>query len=75
MISLFQSDMFRMAICMLKPSLVGAVARDAGAGRLVNSHFMPAIVDELDAAIARIREVYYGPIDVAEDLATYAIEV
>jgi ribonuclease BN (tRNA processing enzyme) len=56
-----------------KPSMVGAVARDAAVGKLVVSHFMPGIENELDPAVATVREAYSGPIAVAEDLTTYAV--
>jgi ribonuclease BN (tRNA processing enzyme) len=57
-----------------KPSMVGAVARDASVGKLVVSHFMPQIEGELEQALAIVREVYRGPIVVAEDLAVYQVE-
>jgi ribonuclease BN (tRNA processing enzyme) len=56
-----------------KPSMVGVVARDAGVGMLVVTHFMPRIEGELDAALALVRRAYHGPVVVANDLQTYSV--
>jgi ribonuclease BN (tRNA processing enzyme) len=56
-----------------KPSMVGAVARDAGVGMLIVTHFMPRMEAELDAALALVRRAYRGPVVVATDLETYPV--
>ncbi|MGE0555998.1 MAG: MBL fold metallo-hydrolase [Gemmatimonadales bacterium] len=67
-----------------RPSIVGDVARAAGAGRLLLSHLMeaPASVEArawfslaaLDQAVALVRERYPGPIELAMDLGCFPIE-
>ena len=47
------------------PAVVGQVARDAGARRLVLSHIGQL---ELDAAVAEVKKYYPGPVTVAADL-------
>lgn len=56
-----------------KPSQVGKTASGSGTRHLVLTHFMPAIEQELDQAVDRIRAEYAGPISLARDLATYAV--
>ncbi|GAC1524590.1 MAG: MBL fold metallo-hydrolase [Vulcanimicrobiaceae bacterium] len=56
-----------------KPSAVGTVARDATARALLVSHFMPQIEPELPSALRIVRDVYSGPVFVAEDLASYDV--
>lgn len=56
-----------------KPSAVGAVARDASVRALLVSHFMPQIEPELASAVRIVRDVYSGPVFVAEDLASYDV--
>ena len=53
-----------------KPSEVGRVARDAGCGLLLLTHFMPEIEDELDEAVAGVRGACPGELLPAEDLTT-----
>lgn len=53
-----------------KPSEVGRVARDAGCGLLLLTHFMPEIEDDLDEAVAGARAAYRGELLLAEDLIT-----
>ena len=50
-----------------KPSEVGRVAADAGAGRLVLTHVMPEHEDELEASLALVAQAYDGEVVVAED--------
>jgi ribonuclease BN (tRNA processing enzyme) len=50
------------------PSVIGAIAAQAGAGKLVLSHFMARSLRDLDANVARVRESYDGDIVLAEDL-------
>lgn len=47
------------------PAVVGRVAQDAGAGRLVVSHIGQF---DLDPAIAELKKVYTGPLTVGADL-------
>jgi ribonuclease BN (tRNA processing enzyme) len=51
------------------PSLIGAIAAEAEAGKLVLSHFMARSLRDLDANVARVREAYDGDMILAEDLA------
>ncbi len=57
-----------------KPSEVGRTAREAGCGLLLLTHFMPEIEDELDEALAGIRDAYEGEILLAEDLMTVSAD-
>jgi ribonuclease BN (tRNA processing enzyme) len=47
------------------PSVVGRIARDAGAGRLVVGHLGQF---DLDAAVAELKQYYKGPLTVGADL-------
>jgi ribonuclease BN (tRNA processing enzyme) len=47
------------------PNVVGRVAQDAGARRLILSHIGPF---DLDAAIAEVKKSYTGPLTVGADL-------
>ena len=47
------------------PAIVGRVAQDAGAGRLIVSHIGQF---DLDAAIAELKKFYTGPVTVGADL-------
>jgi ribonuclease BN (tRNA processing enzyme) len=51
-----------------KPSEVGQVARDCGCRRLLVTHVMPALENELDDALTQVRLAYDGELIVAEDL-------
>jgi len=56
-----------------KPSAVGRVAAAAGCAKLVLSHVMPELEDEIDAAVAAVRASYGGEIVLAHDLATIEV--
>jgi ribonuclease BN (tRNA processing enzyme) len=47
------------------PAVVGRIAQDAGAKRLVVSHIGPF---DLDAAVADVKKAYAGPLVVGADL-------
>jgi ribonuclease BN (tRNA processing enzyme) len=49
----------------------GAIAREAGVGRLVLTHLAGA--SDPARALAEARAVFDGPVELAEDLATYAV--
>lgn len=51
-----------------KPSEVGRVARDSGCRKLVLTHVMPELEDEVDAALAEVRRSYTGELVVASEL-------
>jgi ribonuclease BN (tRNA processing enzyme) len=51
-----------------KPSQVGQVARDSQCKRLLLTHVMPELEDELGPALAEVRLAYDGELMVAEDL-------
>ncbi len=51
------------------PSVVGRLAAQSGAKRLVLSHFMARSLRELDKNVALVRNAYQGDIVLAEDLA------
>lgn len=51
-----------------KPSEVGRMARDSGCAKLVVTHVMPELEDELDEALTFVAEAYDGEIVVARDL-------
>ncbi|MEE9452705.1 MAG: MBL fold metallo-hydrolase [Gammaproteobacteria bacterium] len=55
------------------PSTIGEIARDAGVGKLVLSHFMDGSLNELGESIAYIRDSYTGQIECAEDLNIYSV--
>ena len=50
------------------PSLVGKIAAETGAGKLVLSHFMARSLDSTEENLAEIRSRYNGPIVSADDL-------
>ncbi|GAC1444997.1 MAG: MBL fold metallo-hydrolase [Chloroflexota bacterium] len=56
-----------------KPSETARVARDAGCGVLVLTHFMPEIDAQRDKAVATIREGFHGEVVVAHDLMTIPV--
>jgi len=47
------------------PAVVGRIAQEAGAKRLIVSHIGPF---DLDAAIADVKKAYSGPLTVGADL-------
>jgi ribonuclease BN (tRNA processing enzyme) len=47
------------------PAVVGRVAQDAGAGRLILSHIG---LFDVDAAVAEVKKSYSGPLTVGADL-------
>jgi len=51
-----------------KPSQVGQVAHRSGCQRLLVTHIMPALEDEIPDALAEVRKAYDGKLIVAEDL-------
>lgn len=51
-----------------KPSEVGALAERCGCGRLLLTHVMPELEDEIGPALALVRARYGGEVEVAEDL-------
>ena len=56
------------------PGAVGRIAADAGARRLVLSHFMARSLRGLDANLQEVRRHYKGEIVLAEDLACLPLE-
>ena len=54
------------------PSVVGSVAGQSGAKKLVLSHFMARSLKELDKNVESVRSGYKGEIILAEDLACIA---
>ena len=50
------------------PSVIGAIAAGAGAGKLVLSHFMARSLRDLGTNVALVRKAYDGEIVLAEDL-------
>jgi len=55
------------------PSAIGKAAAEAGAARLVLSHFMARSLRDLDAQLEHVRAYYKGPITLAEDLKCIAL--
>ena len=55
------------------PSVVGRVAGDAAADKLVLSHFMARSLRDLDANVALVRENFGGEVVLADDLACVAL--
>ena len=51
-----------------RPSVIGAVAQNSSAQRLLLSHFMARSLRDLDANIALVNDAYDGDIHLAEDL-------
>ena len=51
------------------PSAIGKAAAEAGAAKLVLSHFMARSLRDLDVQLEHVRAHYSGPITLAEDLA------
>jgi ribonuclease BN (tRNA processing enzyme) len=56
-----------------KPSAVGRTAQKSGARKLLLSHFMPAIEDDLAECVEIVRREYRGEIELAKDLGTYQV--
>ncbi|HXM07222.1 MAG TPA: MBL fold metallo-hydrolase [Candidatus Acidoferrum sp.] len=56
-----------------KPSAVGYTAQQSGAKRLLLTHVMPLMENELEPSLAVVRSEYSGPVEVAKDLETYEI--
>lgn len=56
-----------------KSSEVGRMARDSGCDRLIVTHVMPELEDELDAALTEVRRAYQVEPTVAEDLLRIAV--
>jgi ribonuclease BN (tRNA processing enzyme) len=56
------------------PSETAEVAREAGCGVLVLSHFMPEIDAERDSAVATVRAGFRGGLLVAHDLMTIPVD-
>lgn len=56
-----------------EPSLIGQIAADAGADRLLLSHFMARSLRDLDANVARVKESYDGDVWLAADLACWSV--
>ncbi len=56
-----------------RPSDVARVARQAGAGTLLLSHFMARSLDNLDANVGIVRDGYDGEVVVASDLACMVV--
>jgi ribonuclease BN (tRNA processing enzyme) len=56
-----------------KPSAVGYTAHQSGAKRLLLTHVMPPMENELEQSLAIVRSAYDGRIDLAHDLETYQI--
>ena len=52
-----------------RPSDVARVAQEAGAGRLLLSHFMARSLADLEANVDIVRKGYDGEVMVASDLA------
>lgn len=49
------------------------MARDSGCDRLIVTHVMPELEDELDAALTEVRRAYQVEPTVAEDLLRNAV--
>jgi len=56
-----------------KPSAVARTAQQSGAQKVLLSHFMPAIEDDLAECVEIVRREYRGKIELAKDLGTYQI--
>jgi ribonuclease BN (tRNA processing enzyme) len=56
-----------------RPSDVARVAREAGAGALLLSHFMARSLDNLDTNVDIVRDGYDGEVRVASDLACVVV--
>jgi ribonuclease BN (tRNA processing enzyme) len=56
-----------------RPSRVGRIAAEAGAGKLVLSHFMGRSLRDLDGNVGVVRSAYGGSVVVANDLACVAV--
>ncbi len=56
----------------LTPRLAGRLARMAGVKRLVLTHFYREVMNE--PIVARVREEYAGPVELAEDLKSFPID-
>lgn len=51
-----------------RPSVTGKIARDVRCRRLVLSHFMPEIEQNLVAAVEMVQDAYGGDVELAHDL-------
>ena len=56
-----------------RPSRIGAIANEAGAGTLVLSHFMARSLRHLEANLDAVRQAFDGNILVADDLACISL--
>ncbi len=52
-----------------RPSRIGEIASQAGAGQLLLSHFMARSLANLEANVAAVAARYEGPVTLADDLA------
>jgi len=55
------------------PKRIGEIAQQAGAGRLLLSHFMARSLRDLEGNLRTVRESYGGPVLVAADLRCFAV--
>ena len=55
------------------PSMIGRIARETNARRLVLSHFMSRSLRDLNENVALVEDAYDGPIVLAEDLLCIAL--
>lgn len=56
-----------------KPSGVGRMAKDAGCRKLLLTHVMPELEDDIPGALTLVRESYHGDLVVADDLLRVTI--
>ena len=56
-----------------KPSEVGRLAARSGCSRLLLTHVMPELEDEIEPALGLVRESYSGEVVTAEDLMRVAV--
>ena len=56
-----------------EPSRIGQVADEAGADQLLLSHFMARSLRDLDDNVAKVKENYEGDVQLAADLACFAV--
>jgi len=54
---------------------IGEAAKTARAKKLILTHHMQRALDDRDAVMAAIRENYKGPVEFADDLSCYPMEV
>ena len=50
------------------PSIIGKIAAETGAGKLVLSHFMARSLIDMETNLKEIRSRYKGPVVVSADL-------